>query len=103
MVGGGLNRMKKPADSKYTINPEIASREIKGQLLFLRPGDRALYTTNATGQFIWRQLVRKTQASKIVVKFAQEFGVTEEIAARDVKKFLAELERKQIILRATDR
>ena len=92
--------MKKQPGMTYRINPEIAARELKGQLLFLLPGERRLYTTNGTGQFIWRQLVRKASEPKIVDVFQKEFAVSEEIARRDVRRFLGELEKKAIIARA---
>lgn len=93
--------MKKQADRTFKINPEIACRELKGQLLFLRPDDRQLYTTNATGLFIWRQLVRRASLDKINGLFQKEYAVSADIAARDVRKFLGELEKKRIILRTT--
>lgn len=92
--------MKKQPDITYRINPEIAARELKGQLLFLLPGERRLYTTNQTGQFIWRQLVRKAPEPKIVSVFQKEFAVSEEIARRDVRRFLSDLEKKEIIAKA---
>jgi len=91
--------MKKSGSFTFQINPEIASREIQGQLLFLRPADRHLYTTNDAGQFIWRHLVRKTPVDKLIAVFQKEFGLTEDAAANDVRKFLGELKKKQIIVR----
>jgi hypothetical protein len=93
--------MKKSTHSTYQTNPEIAFREIKGQLLFLRPDDRQLYTTNDTGRFIWQGLVRKTPVEKLIRLFQKQFGLTEDAATRDVRKFLAELEKRKIIVRAT--
>jgi hypothetical protein len=94
---------KKIVDSIYKINPDIACREIKGQLLFLHPEDRRLYTTNNTGHFVWRQLVRKSPAVKIIALFQKEFSLPEEEATRDVRKFLGELEKKQIIRKVNSR
>ncbi len=86
----------------YRIHPEIAARELKGQLLFLL-ADRRLYTTNETGQFIWRQLIRKSPETKIVGEFQKHFSVSAEIARRDVRRFLAELEKKSVIVKAAGR
>jgi hypothetical protein len=91
--------MKKSGSVHYRINPEIASRELKGQLLFLRPVDRHLYTTNETGRFIWRQLVRRTSVDKMIALFEKEFGLTGDAAAKDVRRFLSQLEKKRIIER----
>jgi len=91
---------KKTVGSIYEINPDIACREIRGQLLFLCPEDRRLYTTNNTGRFVWRQLLRRSPAGKIIAFFQKEFSLPEEEAARDVRKFLGELERRQIIRKA---
>jgi hypothetical protein len=91
--------MNKSGSSAYRINPEIASREIQGHLLFLRPADRHLYTTNDAGQFIWRHLVRKTPVDKLIAVFQKEFSLTEDAAAKDVRKFLGELEKKKLIVR----
>jgi hypothetical protein len=89
---------KTPAPN-YRINPDIAARELKGELLFLRPKDRHLYTTNPSGQFIWRHLIRKAGTEKIVTLFAKEFDVTPEVASRDVRRFLTDLEKKQFLVR----
>jgi hypothetical protein len=92
--------MKKQPDTTYRLNPEVAARELKGQLLLLLPGERRLYTTNGTGLFIWRQLVRKAPELKIITAFQKEFAVSGEIAQRDVRRFLSQLEKKAIIAKA---
>ena len=90
---------KESLDQVFALNEDIAHREIEGQILFLRPDDHFLYTVNASGQFIWREILNKTPLSGIIGNLAIMFGISEEKAEKDVLKFIRELQRKNIILK----
>jgi hypothetical protein len=89
---------KESLDQVFVLNENIAHREIEGQILFLRPDDHFLYTVNASGQFIWREILNKTPLSGIIRSLAVKFGISEEKAEKDVLKFIRELQKKKIIL-----
>lgn len=89
--------MKKSNEQAYAVAAGIAHRELKGQILFLRPGDRHLFTMNETGRFVWQLLLKRKTVDQIVRAFARRFSVSGEIAAQDVRSFLRELERAKTI------
>jgi hypothetical protein len=86
-------------DQVFVLNEDIAHREIEGQILFLRPDDHFLYTVNASGQFIWHEILNKTPLSGIIRNLSVRFGISEEKAEKDVLKFIRELQRKKIIFK----
>ncbi|MCI0481010.1 MAG: PqqD family protein [Candidatus Dadabacteria bacterium] len=81
----------------YTINDEIAYREIEGQILILRPDDNFLYTLNGSGRFIWLGIAKKKKLSSIIKSVSKEFGIPEDSARRDVMEFVKDLEGKGIL------
>jgi hypothetical protein len=85
-------------DQVFVLNDDIAHREIEGQILLLRPDDHFLYTLNASGQFIWHEILNRTPLAGIIGNLAVRFGISGEKAEKDVLKFIRELQRKKIIL-----
>lgn len=81
----------------YTINDEIAHREIEGQILILRPDDNFLYTLNGSGRFIWLGIAKKKKLSTIIKNVSKEFGIPEDSVRRDVMEFVKDLEAKGIL------
>lgn len=81
----------------YTINDEIAHREIEGQILILRPDDNFLYTLNGSGRFIWLGIAKKKKLASIIKSVSKEFGIPEDSARRDVMEFVKDLETKGIL------
>ena len=87
-------------DQLYVVNGEISHREIEGQILLLRPDDHFLYTVNGSGKFIWLEILKRKPVSTIAKNLAKKFNVLEEKAYKDVLKFVRELEKKGIIIKA---
>jgi hypothetical protein len=81
------------------INPDVAAREIEGQLLLLTPDDDVLYTLNGTGKRVWELLVTGAAPREIAATIAARYGVPLADAERDVAAFVAELEGKGVVLR----
>ena len=94
-----LKAMTTPDDAVYTVSKEVTYRELKGQVLFLLPGDRYLYTMNPAGEFIWKSVLRKQRLGRIVSEFAKHFGIDRETAQADVAGFVKNLEKRNIIVR----
>ena len=93
-----MKKKTRPA-AHYRIVDGVAHREIEGQTLLLVGSESGLLTLNATGQFIWRRLVKARNVATIVTAFQREFGVTTDVARRDVGVFLDMLESRQIVRR----
>ena len=88
-------------EDEFELNPDVAHREIEGQLLLLTPNDDVLYTLNGTGRLAWEMLLRGAGLSEIATHIAATYGISIENARRDVAAFLAELERQGVIARRT--
>ena len=84
---------------RYRIAGDVAHREVEGQTLLLISSESGLLTLNATGQFVWRRLVRGRDVPAIVRAFRREFGVSAAVAERDVAAFVQGLESRKIIRR----
>jgi hypothetical protein len=91
--------MKKVDDAVFTLSKEVAYRELKGQVLFLLPGDRFLYTMNPAGEFIWKAVLRKQPLRRIVTAFAKHFRIDPDTAQDDVAAFVKNLAARKIITR----
>jgi len=87
----------KAPDAVYTVSKEVIYRELKGQMLFLLPGDRFLHTMNPAGEFIWRGVLRKQPLPRIVTAFAKHFDIDRETAEADVAEFLKRLSAAKMI------
>jgi hypothetical protein len=88
-----------PPDDTLELNPEVSHREIEGQLLLLTPDDDVLYTLNGTGRLAWEMLLRGAGRAEIAARIAEIYGPSVEIARRDLAAFLADLERRGVLLR----
>ena len=93
-------KTKKKTDSIYSISEEISHREIEGQILLLRPDDHFLYTVNGSGKFIWLEIAKRKPISTITKNLAKKFDISKERAIKDVIKFVIDLEKKGIIVKA---
>ena len=88
-------------EHEFELNPDVAHREIEGQLLLLTPNDDVLYTLNGTGRVAWEMLLRGAGLSEIATHMASAYGISIEDARRDVAAFFADLERQGVIVRRT--
>jgi hypothetical protein len=84
---------------RYRVSPDVAHRDIEEQTLLLAPDERDLLTLNETGRFVWRRLVAGRDVDTIVRAFARAFRLPAIAADRDVRTFLAQLERRRLIRR----
>lgn len=87
------------AEGEFRLNPDVAHREIEGQLLLLTPDDDVLYTLNGSGRLAWEMLTRGVGLGEIAARIAATYGIAVEDAGRDVAAFCAELERRGVITR----
>lgn len=83
----------------WVINPDVACREIEGQLLLLTPDDDVLYTLNGSGKRVWELFATGATPREIAATIAGTYGVPPADAERDVGVFFTELEGKGVVLR----
>lgn len=84
----------------WVIDPDVASREIEGQILFLTPDDDVLYTVNGTGKRVWELFAAGAVPRDIAATLAATYGIAPDDARRDVDAFFAELAAKGVVRRA---
>jgi len=94
---------KEKTETIYSINKEISHREIEGQILLLRPDDHFLYTLNGSGKFIWLEIIKHKPVSTITKNLSRRFNIPGEKAVGDVLRFVKDLEKKGIIVKAKNR
>lgn len=94
-----MNKNKRD-DLVYEVNtPEVAFREIKGEMLLLIPDSSAIHVFNETGRWIWKELLRKKKLSRIVAGYARQFKLSDAEAQRDIKRFLSLLEKRNMVIK----
>jgi hypothetical protein len=86
-------------NDQYDINPDVAHREIEGQVLLLTPDDDVLYTLNGTGKLAWELLADGSTPCEIAERIASTYAIPVEVAERDAAAFFDELERKGVVSR----
>ena len=71
-------------------------REVAGNYIVVAVGEavksfNGVINLNATGAFMWRLLEKGADEESIKSALLEEYDVSEEIAERDAKKFIAKL------------
>lgn len=56
-----------------------------------------LYTFNATASFIFGRIKKGQEASEIIEAVIQKYNVEKDVARRDYKNLVTELQRKKIV------
>jgi hypothetical protein len=84
----------------YALSGAIAYREIEGELLVLTPDDDVLYTVNGSGRIAWDLLAKGASGGAVTAALASSYGVSEATVAEDVRAFLEELVRREIVTRS---
>lgn len=93
------SRARPLLDGRYVVRPDVAHRDVEGQIVILSGGDSALFTLNASAALLWPQLVRGCDAGRLAALLAHSYGLDREQAARDVQDLLRALVHRQIVVR----
>lgn len=91
------------SDATFVVDPRVAHREIEGQTLLLLPGQASIYTLNAAGQLVWRELVKGRRLSQIAATLARRFTLPAAQARADVDRLLRDLQRRAIVHQSPQR
>jgi hypothetical protein len=84
-------------DQAWVMNPDVAHREIEGQLLFLTPDDDVLYTLNGTGKRVWELFAAGAGPGAIAATLVATYGIPAAQAERDVAAFFTELAARGVV------
>jgi hypothetical protein len=80
-------------------NPQVAWRELDGQVMLVTPADAVLHLLNDVGSFLWKQIDAPRTAAELADAVFAEYQVDQETARRDVAEFLGEILGRQMLER----
>jgi coenzyme PQQ biosynthesis protein PqqD len=83
-----------------TRNPQLAWREIDGEIVIISPEDSQVHELNETAALIWKRADGAQTVEEIAASLAAEYDVTRESAQQDVAELVALLAEKQLLMAA---
>jgi hypothetical protein len=81
----------------YTINKDVAFREVDGSILLINLKSGAYYSFNPTATFVFRLLSRGMEIPEILREMCEFYDVPEETARLDLDGCLQALVREGIV------
>ena len=83
---------------RYQIKPGYCIRDIAGESLVIPVGgaamaDRKMAIINPVAKFLWEKLQSRQTFGELLLSVLQEYEVTQETAATDIRVFLSELKK----------
>jgi coenzyme PQQ biosynthesis protein PqqD len=78
-------------------NPQLAWREIDGEIVIISPEDSQVHELNETAALVWKRADGAQTVEEIAAGMAAEFEVSCESAQKDVAEFIAQLAEKQLL------
>ena len=75
-------------------------REIDQEIVAVDLGRSDYVSTNESGVLLWRRLAEGTTQEQLVDELVSAFGIDPERASEDVRRFLAELDARNLLERA---
>jgi hypothetical protein len=88
------------SEARYRRDDALPFQEIQGQTVIVRPAGQELHQLDETATFLWNRLERPRTAADLAEALCEEFEVSLEDAERDIRAFLADLEKKGLARRA---
>ncbi len=90
--------------SVYKVIDSVITKTIEDELVIVTMNDgisdvdSSIFTLNPTGTVIWEKLNGKYSLKEIIGQLAQEYKADEDVVKNDVKKLVAELMEKKLIV-----
>jgi phosphatidylserine decarboxylase len=78
-------------------NPQLAWREIDGEIVIISPEDSQVHELNETAALVWKRADGAQTVEEIAARMAAEFEVSCESAQQDVAELIAQLAEKQLL------
>jgi hypothetical protein len=79
---------------------ELDWRELEGEIVALDLRESEYFAINRTGTLLWRAVAGGASRPELVALLVEQFGLTETAAAADVDRFVADLERRRLVVPA---
>ena len=68
-------------------------------LIVLHAGESKMFSLNGMGLWFWRQLERPVGKAELLSRMLADYEVAEEVASREIDRFLAYLEERRLACR----
>ena len=91
--------MNQISDFSFTANPEAAASFHDDGIVILHTGKGSLFSSNGTGARIWRGVEQQRPLEAIAEDISVAYKIARATAREHTIRFLAELERHQLIYR----
>jgi hypothetical protein len=78
-------------------NPQLAWREIDGEIVIISPEDSQVHELNETAALVWKHADGEQSVEEIAAGVAAEYDVSCESAQKDIAELIAQLEDKQLL------
>ena len=96
------NLLAEEAQVRYQIKPGYCIRDIAGESLVIPVGgaamaDRKMAIINPVAKFLWEKLQSRQTFGDLLLSVLQEYEVTQETAATDIREFLSELKKNNYL------
>jgi len=82
----------------YTLNRDVAFREVDGSILLVNLKSGFYYSLNGTATFVYRLLNQNKGIPEILLEMCAAYDVPEDTARRDLEECLETLVREQVLL-----
>lgn len=86
-------------DLSFTVNPEAAASFHDDGVVILHTGKGRIFASNGTGARIWRGIEQRLTLEAIAEEISRWYQIALTTAREHTIRFLAELERHELILR----
>ncbi len=98
-MGIRTGKAKQLPIGSYVVRPEIAHREVEGQILILTPLRSSLFTLNGSAALLWPELVDGCSHIQLVESIVRAYDIEPARAERDVSDLLRDLQARGIVAR----
>lgn len=89
--------MELTSDTLIARNSGILANEIGAETVMMSIEQGKYYGTNKTGSYIWQVLETPMTFGELCAKLASDFSIPEDKCREEVKPFIEEMQRENII------
>jgi hypothetical protein len=88
-----------PEEARWRRDTRLPHQEIQGEAVVVVPSRRESHRLDVVATFLWTALAKERTVADLVAALCDEFEVEPAEAERDVRRFVASLEEKGLVLR----
>ena len=81
----------------YKQRPDVRIQHVEDETLVLDDQNGYIHQFNQTASFVWRQCNGQSSTTDIVRRLAQEYGLDEAVAAKDVSSVIEKLRELRLL------